>query len=96
MIEDKTISTETRVSTTQNAIDIFIYYVDKLAKKLNFFISESNKTIDGILFKQGDLGYTYENTSEIFSKDENGNLVVVSEESNKYEINGQGQLTFTE
>lgn len=96
MVEDKLISTETRVSTTQSAIDIFIYYVDKLAKKLSFFVSGSNKVVDGISFKQGDLGYTYENTSELFSKDENGNLIIVSEESSKYEINEQGQLTFVE
>lgn len=96
MAENKTISTRTQVSTTQNAIDIFIYYVDQFVKKLSFFISDSNKQVEGITFKQGDLGYTYENTSELFFKDTNGDLVVSSEDSNNYEINDQGQLTFIE
>lgn len=96
MAEQKTISTRTQVSTTQNAIDIFIYYVDQFVKKLSFFISDSNKQVEGITFKQGDLGYTYENTSELFFKDTNGDLVVSSEDSNNYEINDQGQLTFIE
>lgn len=96
MAEQKTISTRTQVSTTQNAIDIFIYYVDQFVKKLSFFVSDSNKQVEGITFKQGDLGYTYENTSELFFKDINGDMIVVSEDSNNYEINDQGQLTFIE
>lgn len=96
MAENKTISTRTQVSTTQNVIDIFIYYVDQFVKKLSFFVSDSNKQVEGITFKQGDLGYTYENTSELFFKDTNGDLVVSSEDSNNYEINDQGQLTFIE
>lgn len=96
MAENKIISTRTQVSTTQNAIDIFIYYVDEFVKKLSFFVSGSNKQVEGITFKQGDLGYTYENTTDIFYKDTEGNMIVVSDDSGNYEIDNEGQLIFTE
>ena len=96
MAESKVISTRTQVSTTQNAIDIFIYYVDEFVKKLSFFVSVSNKQVEGISFNQGDLGYTYENTNELFYKDVSGNMIVFSDESEKYEIDSNGQLIFTE
>ena len=50
----------------------------------------------GISFKQGDLGYTYENTTDIFYKDTEGNMIVVSDDSGNYEIDDEGQLVFTE
>ena len=96
MAEDRQISTRTQVNTTDNEIDIFIYYVGQSEKQISFFISDSLKNVDGVSFSQGDLGYTYQNTSDLFVKDGTGNLLVTSTESEKYSIDENGQLIYEE
>lgn len=96
MAEDRKILTRTQVNTTSDTVDIFIYYVGQAEKLISFFISDTQKNVDGISFKQGDLGYTYQNTSDLFLKDGVGNLIVSSTESEKYSINDNGQLIYEE
>ena len=96
MAEDKQIITRTQVNTTNTEIDIFIYYVGQAEKQISFFISDTQKNVEGVSFKQGDLGYTYQNTSDLFEKNNSGNLVVISTESEKYSIDENGQLIYTD
>ena len=96
MAEDKQIITKTQVNTTNTEIDIFIYYVGQVEKQISFFISDTQKNVEGVSFKQGDLGYTYQNTSDLFEKNSSGNLVVISTESEKYSIDENGQLIYTD
>jgi len=96
MAEDKQIITKTQVNTTNTEIDIFIYYVGQVEKQISFFISDTQKNVEGVSFKQGDLGYTYQNTSDLFIKDNAGNLLVNSTESEKYSIDDNGQLIYTD
>ena len=96
MVEDKLISTNTQVNVSTSLIDIFIYYVQKASKLINFFISDTEKTVGGVNFKQGELGYSFENTNDLFTKNSDGQLVVSSTESELYSINADGQLIYVE
>lgn len=96
MVEDKLINTRTQVNVSTSLIDIFIYYVQKASKLINFFISDVEKTVGGVNFKQGELGYSFENTNDLFTKNSDGQLVVSSTESEQYSINPDGQLIYVE
>jgi hypothetical protein len=96
MAEDRQILTRTQVNTTENEIDIHIYYIGQVDKLISFFISDTQKNVEGISFNQGDLGYTFQNTSDLFVKNNVGNLLVTSTESEKYSIDDSGQLIYEE
>jgi hypothetical protein len=96
MVEDKLITTKTQVNTTENEVDIYIYYIEKSKKSISFFISNNEKVVEGVSFSQGDLGYTYENTSDIFVKNNYGDLTVTSTDSQNYSIDSNGQLIYIE
>lgn len=96
MAEEKLISTRTNISTNNDKIEIFTYYFKPSEWFLQFFVDLENKTREGVNFKAGDLGYQIENLSDIFSIDENGDLIVSAVFADRYSIDENGDLLYTE
>lgn len=89
------LKTNTDLRRSPGNIGIYTYYVS-YDKNIVFFISEIDKTVNTISFKQGELGYTnndWDNT--YFILNENGELIVVSDEADKFSININGELEYT-
>lgn len=89
------LKTNTDLRRSPGIIGIYTYYVS-YDKNIVFFISEIDKTVNTISFKQGELGYTnndWDNT--YFILNENGELIVVSDEADKFSININGELEYT-
>ena len=96
MAEEKLIPTRTNISTGNNRIEIFTYYLKPAESFLQFFVDLENKTREGVNFVAGDLGYQIENLSDIFSINGNGELIVSSIFAEKYSIDENGDLIYTE
>jgi len=96
MAEEKLIDTRTDISTTGSNISIFTYYFKAQESYLQFFVPQIDGATGGVNFIAGDLGYTIENLGDIFSINELGELIVSSIYSEKYSINSEGDLIYTE
>jgi hypothetical protein len=94
-VEDKRISTRTVVTSGQGLIQILIEYFPDDNINISFFVSAFNQTIEGISFLNGDLGYIYDNLTDLFEINTDGDLIVQSINSDKYNINDQGDLIYT-
>lgn len=92
----ETLNTNTELRRSPGLIGIYTFYVE-YDKNLMFFISNTEKTLNDVNFVEGELGYTnnnWENTS--FLVNEKGELIVVSDEVDGFEINENGELEYTE
>jgi hypothetical protein len=96
MPENKLISTKTNVSFSGNQIFIHTFYSEPDEQYIAFFVPLVNQTIQGINFIGGDLGYTYENVNDIFEINNDGDLIVSGLNADKYSINDNGELIYTE
>ena len=96
MAEEKLIPTRTNITTSGNAIEIFTYYFKPSESYLQFFVDMENKTREGVSFRAGDLGYTIENLGDLFEINANGDLIVSSVFADKYSIDENGDLIYTE
>lgn len=92
--QTKILKTVTEVSFAQNNVSIFTFYADT-GEYQRFFIAESVGNIGGVSFDIGDLVYLYENVVAEFSIDADGNLIVLADDADKYEINENGELIKT-
>lgn len=96
MAEEKTISTKTNVSIVGNKITIHTYYSEPTETFLQFFVANIDSNIQGVNFVAGELGYTYENIDDIFELNDNGELVVSGAYADRYSIDVNGDLIYTE
>ena len=89
------LKTNTDLRRPPALIEIYTYYV-QYYKNIIFLISEADGIVNGISFKQGELYYTNNDwTDTYFILNENGELIVVSDEADKFSININGELEYT-
>ena len=96
MAEEKLIDTRSNISVTNNDISIHTYYFKASSTYLQFFTPLIGGNIGSINFIAGDLGYTIENIGDIFEINSEGELIVSSIFAEKYSINEEGDLIYTE
>jgi len=96
MPETKLISTKTNVSIVGNNISIHTYYSEEEDFVLEFFVPLEDTTVESVKFLAGDLGYTQENNNDIFEINDKGELIVSSPNADKYSIDENGDLIYTE
>ena len=90
------LNTNTELRRTPGTIGVYSYYVQH-DKNLSFFISNTEKTINDIPFKQGEMGYINNDwINTYFFLNERGELVVISNDVTGFEINVNGELEYTE
>lgn len=89
------LKTNTDLRRPPALIEIYTYYV-QYDKNIIFLISEVDGIVNGISFKQGELYYTNNDwTDTYFILNEKGELIVVSDEADKFSININGELEYT-
>lgn len=98
MSEVKKIETKTIVETLNNLISITAIFDQSGSDVLSTFISESVQVVNTIPFIEGELGISMNNyPNEIdFEIDQDGNLIVIAEDAEKYSIDENGDLIYTE
>lgn len=96
MPEQKILNTETEIQISGSTLGIYTYYTNKL-QDIIAFISSSIQNINSILFAEGELGYKKSGYSDVsFFLNNNGDMIVMADDADKFSINGDGQLTITE
>lgn len=85
------INTKTKVTLTGSNVDIYTWY-QKCLGYLNFWIHGLPQNINGVNFEEGQLGYTIEGSNDIFFLNSDGDLIVQSDNVDKYSINSNGDL----
>ena len=88
------INTQTIVSQNSSNLWIYTWYQNCL-NYLQFFINGIPRKIEGVYFKEGELGYSKRGVRDEFYLDSVGNLIVYSDDVDKYSIDGNGNLTTT-
>jgi hypothetical protein len=100
MPETKVLNTRTLVTIIGANISIQSYYDQGIVNNniLEGFISDSIKTVEGMNFIEGELGIRMQNyPSKIdVTLDDNGNLVIVGDDADKYSLDASGNLIYTE
>jgi hypothetical protein len=96
MPETKLISTKTNINVSGSSISIHTYYSEPTETFLQFFVPLADTTTGGVNFVGGDLGYTIENLTDLFEINQSGELIVSSIYSEKYSIDENGDLIYTE
>lgn len=90
------LSTKTDILISGNDLGIFTYF-DNSSNKLITYIANSVFTKNGVSFLEGQLGYDRDGYEDVtFFLNEKGELVVKSENPDRFEVNSDGQLTITE
>lgn len=95
MSEEKIIRTNTIVSSTQNYLEIFTYYVG--GKFIEMFISPLSTFVDRAKFRENELGLRkdgYEDVEMFINS--MGELVVKSDSNKDFTINSDGELIMEE
>lgn len=96
MSEKQILSTITEIRRSGNNLGIYTYY-SKSLNNIIAFITDVMKTIGGVYFKENHLGYTKSGYPDVeFFVDENGHMVVKSDNPDRFAINSDGHLTITE
>jgi hypothetical protein len=90
------LNTNTELQRNPGLIGIYTYYVE-FDKNLLFFVCNNQKIVNDVFFNEGELGYTNNDwTGTYFLLNENGELIVVSDEADKFSINSNGELEYTD
>ena len=96
MAESKILSTVTEIRRSLNSLGIYTYYSKNL-NSIIAFITDTAKTINGVYFKENHLGYTKNGYPDVeFFIDNNGHMIVKSDNVDRFAINSEGHLTITE
>ena len=96
MSEKKILSTITEIRRSLNSLGIYTYYSGSL-NSIIAFITDTVKTINKVNFLENHLGYTKNGYPDVeFFVDENGHMIVKSDNVDRFEINSDGHLTITE
>lgn len=96
MSEKKILSTITEIRRSLNSLGIYTYYSGSL-NSIIAFITDTVKTINKVYFLENHLGYTKNGYLGVeFFVDENGHMIVKSDNVDRFAINSDGHLTITE
>lgn len=96
MSEKKIISAVTDVSVDSGDLTIFTYFGDK-TNYLSFFFAGVEFKKNGTEFIEGELGYSQKGYKDVsFYINEQGELIVISDDVDRFAIDEDGQLTITE
>lgn len=98
MSEEKIIVTQTAVSIIGNTISIRSYYEqDTGINTLLAFICDNVTIVDGISFIEGELGIQMNNypAGIDYEINENGELIIFTEDATNYSIDSDGNLIYT-
>jgi hypothetical protein len=98
MAELKRIDTITLIITLGSSVEILTFYNSGYSAIVYAFIADSNGQLNYQPFNQGDLviTYTYSSSAPIsVSLNNQGELIITSEDANNYSINGDGELENT-
>lgn len=96
MSEKKILSTITEIQRSLNSLGIYTYYSGSL-KSIVTFITDTVKSVNKVNFLENHLGYTKSGYSDVeFFVDENGHMIVKSDNIDRFAINSDGHLTITE
>ena len=88
------INTKTNLFTSNGHIGIYTFY-QKCVNYINFWINGVPEKIDGVNFIEGQLGYKVDGYNDKFFLNGKGELIVNSDDPNKYAIDMEGNLTST-
>jgi ATP-dependent protease HslVU (ClpYQ) peptidase subunit len=96
MKEEKILLTTTTVSRNQNLVNIFTYFSGSIRTLIAFFASKV-ENIDGIAFKENELGFSNKGYADIqLQINNNGELLITADSSKSFTINGEGELIMEE
>lgn len=88
------VNTKTNVAQVGTDISIYTYY-QKCLNALLMFLTGTPKVVEGLSFKEGELGYTKSGVKDEFYLNSRGELIVTSDDVDKYAIDSSGNLTTT-
>jgi hypothetical protein len=93
----KVLNTTTRITRIGFNIDIFTFYTQR-EEDILAFISEQFGDIDGVKFKENELGYSKKGYTDVtFFINNEGELIVSSNNPDRFAVDQQsGQLQITE
>lgn len=97
MPEIKVLNTTTKVTTSNGLLSVFTQYIENVSGSIIAFITDTVSAIEGIYFKECQLGYTKDGYQDVsFYINEMGELVVISDNPERFAIDEDGNLTITE
>jgi len=88
------INTKTNIFTSNGHIGIYTFY-QKCLNYINFWINGSPEKTDGVNFIEGQLGYKIDGYNDKFFLNNKGELIVSADDTDKYAIDSNGNLTTT-
>lgn len=90
------LNTQTTITRVNSNIDVFTFYQQEGEKNITAFVSETVENIGSVSFVEGELIFVFDNWKGVrFELNKKGELVVISNEANKFSINEQGELIYT-
>ena len=99
MPEIKKLETKTVIETLNSLISITAIFDQTGSDVLSAFISDTVKVLNTIPFIEGELGITMNDNYPDgidFEFDQDGNLIITSDDADQYSIDENGNLIFTE
>lgn len=89
------LNTQTNILKDGVNLGIFTFY-NESDRNILAFISDAVKNVNNIPFKEGELGFTFDNWGGItFQLTSKGELIVIGDEANKFSIYPDGDLIYT-
>lgn len=85
------LNTKTAVNISGSNISIYIWY-QKCLGYINFWINGASGAIDGVSFIEGQLGYKVDQVDDLFFLNTSGELIVQSDNPDKYSVDSNGNL----
>ena len=92
MAQTKNILVKTLVSIVNSVISIFTYFEQTVTNFVNFFITDTETIINDVSFKEGELGYSLENSLLSAMVNDQAELVILDVDTDPYFIDGGGDL----
>ena len=100
MAETKVLETRTSISVIGDAISIRAYYdtSEVSSDTIEAFISESVQVREGVPLIEGELAIIMDNYpgSIDYEIDDDGNLIVTSDDASQYSIDSAGDLIYSD
>ena len=91
------VNTKTRVTVSGSDLGIYTWY-NQLVQGLGyllFWINGTPRSVNGVRFIEGELGYTIENNPDFFFLNKNGDLIANTNNPTAYAIDADGNMTYT-
>jgi len=89
------LNTQTNILKNGSNLGIFTFYQED-DQSILAFISDKVQNINDVIFKEGELGFIFNNWSgTVFNLNNRGELIVTGNGSEKFSINEDGDLIYT-